>query len=117
MFNIKMISVTLYVVPSRQIAAKINAAVKTLGVSQRFCDDFSVAELNQIMRDMHCHFSPDLASTLPSGDARAKRFTDLAGYEASWLAESTSLGAVDDLEARAAGDAALRDGKCAEVHV
>jgi len=112
---IKVTSLTLFCVPLRQIAAKINAAVQTLGVPQRICDEFSTAELNQAVRDLHCHFSPQLTSALPSGDARAKRFSDLAGFEASWLAEANGLEAVEDLTARTAGEAALRDGKCAEV--
>jgi hypothetical protein len=100
---------------AEEIAAKINAAVASMEVPTRACAAFTPEELNQAVRDLHCHFSAHLSAALPSNDMRARRFPDLAGYEASWKQEADGLAAVSDAAARAAGEAALRDGKCAEV--
>jgi hypothetical protein len=93
------------------IAAKINEHLASTGATLQQCDAFEVEQLHDLLRTLHCHFSPELHEVYKArvDDKRALRFDTLEAYEQSWKLESAAHGA-DKTAMRA-----LKDAKCAEV--
>ena len=102
-FNIIIIIIHL------QSAGKINEAVSGAGHPVKNCIDHTLWELNQRIRDMHCHFSPHLEEVLKAGDGRQRRHSTLEDYERSWVAESETVARDPSAETP------LKHAKCAEV--
>jgi hypothetical protein len=92
-----------------EIAGKINEAVSGAGHPVKNCIDHTLGELNQRIRDMHCHFSPHLEEVLKAGDGRQRRHSTLEDYERSWVAESETVARDPSAETP------LKHAKCAEV--
>lgn len=96
-----------------EIAVKINKQAKMNGWNMQPCGDFSLEELNGIIKELFCHHSKelqDIYERAPAShkDGRMRRFTTIEEYEKSWARES-QLGNDDDTLT------ILRDAKCAEV--
>jgi hypothetical protein len=88
----------------QEIADKINGHIDKLGLPTKQCSDYSLDELNQVIRDMFPHLNEDLNDIYGSAtDLRTRRFATLAEYEKHW--EEDAEHAVE----------IIRDAKCAEA--
>jgi len=87
-----------------EIADKINGHIDKLGLPTKQCSDYSLTELNDLVREMFPHLNEDLNDIYGSAtDLRTRRFATLAEYEKQW--EEDAEHAVE----------VIRDAKCAEA--
>jgi len=86
----------------QEIADKLNNHIKGVGGAVRSCEDHSVQELNEITRNVLALSSDKLQEIYSNNqDARGKRFSTIAEYEAAWAQEVDSE--------------TLRHAKCFEI--
>jgi len=91
-------------VSPQEIAEKINGHMVKLGLPTKECSEFSLAELNSLVREMFPHLNQDLNDIYGDAtDLRTRRFATLAEYEKHW--EEDAEHAVE----------VIRDAKCAEA--
>lgn len=93
---------------SSEITDKINAALATMNIPMKQCSDFSLEDLNSIMRSMHCHMNEHISGNYVEGDGRRLRYSSLNGYETSWSEE------MEKAEKDPSTEEVLRAAKCAE---
>jgi len=87
-----------------EIADKINGHIVKLGLPTKECSEYTLAELNDFVREMFPHLNQDLNDIYGSAtDLRTRRFSTLAEYEKHW--EEDAEHAVE----------VIRDAKCAEA--
>jgi hypothetical protein len=88
---------------AEEIAEKLNEHMAKV-VATKPCDDHSIEELNDVVRDMFGQLSDELQQIyVDSGDARSRRFATLAEYEQSWMEDAEHAIEV------------VRHAKCAEA--
>lgn len=85
-----------------EIADKINRHVSNV-TKQRACGDYSLEELNGLIRDMFPHLNEELSAIYSKQDGRSRRFGTLAEYERSWESDGEN------------DEGTLREAKCAET--
>jgi hypothetical protein len=100
------------------MTSTLNIHLKSLladSVGHRECSDFTIDELNDVMRLIHAARDPQLQSVYEeAGDPRSLGFTMPAGTTAQhledrYMAEKELIAAAEDLEDM------MRDGKCHET--
>lgn len=97
-----------------EISKAINQHLDNSGWNVQPCADFSIPELNSVLKELFCHHAPELQEIyerVPMShkkDGRVRRFSTIDEYENSWLQES-------ELAADSESTHLLRDAKCAEV--
>jgi len=87
----------------KEIADKINGHIAKSGFPVKECSDFTLPELNDLVREMFPHFNQDLNDIYESGTDLRTRLATLAAYEQQW--EQDAEHAVE----------VIRDAKCNEA--
>jgi len=87
----------------KEIADKINGHMAKSGFPMKECSDFTLPELNDLVREMFPHFNQDLNDIYESGTDLRSRLATLAEYEKQW--EQDAEHAVE----------VIRDAKCNEA--
>jgi len=87
----------------KEIADKINGHLAKSGFPMKECSDFTLPELNDLVREMFPHFNQDLNDIYESGTDLRSRLATLAEYEKQW--EQDAEHAVE----------VVRDAKCNEA--